>query len=206
MRRRLRDLAPFLAFVAAGCAAVKPPVEPLKVLPPPLSLRAEASVEIDRTVPLIGRAVVLAQQPGSFRIEVLGPFGSAMALILSDGRTIYLLSGGKSKRYSREDPEVPYAFKPEEAVAFLTGNGPVASECGCEVSKDAYGRTSKVVKSENGTPVLTVTLAEYRAVDGVQVPFDIKIANKKETLRIKYTAVEVNPVLETGFFSAEGLP
>ena len=205
MRRRLRYLAPLLAF-AAGCAAVKPPPEPLKTLPPPLSLRAEASVQIDRPVPISGRAVVLAQRPGSFRIEVRGPFGSTMALILSDGRTIYLLSGGKSKRYSKEDPGVPYSFKPEEAVAYLTGNGPVAAECGCEVSKDAYGRTSKVVKSENGSPVLTVTLAEYRAVDGAEVPFDIKIANKKETLRIKYTAVEVNPVLETGYFSFDGLP
>ncbi len=205
MRRSLWHLALLIALLP-GCAAIKPPVEPVKLLPPPLSLRAEASVEVDRPVALNGRAVVLAKSPGSFRIEVLGPFGSAMALLVSDGKTIYLLSGGKSKRYSREDPRVPYSFKPEEAVSYLTGNVQEAVECGCEVSKDAYGRASKVVKSENGSPVLTVTLDDYRAVKGAEVPFDIKIANKKETLHIRYTSVEVNPALEAGYFSTEDFP
>lgn len=204
MRRPLWHLALLIALMP-GCAAMKPPVEPV-ILPPPLSLRAEASVAVDRPVALNGRAVVLAKSPGSFRIEVLGPFGSAVALLLSDGETVYLLSGGKSKSYSREDPRVPYSFTPEEAVAYLTGNVPEGAECGCEVSKDAYGRTSKVVKSEDGSPVLTVTLDDYRAVEGAQVPFDIRIANKKETLHIRYTSVEVNPALEAGYFSTEGLP
>lgn len=198
-----------LAALAQGCAAVQPPpvVEPVKVLPAPLSIRAEASVEVDRpAVALNGRAVVLAKSPGSFRIEVLGPFGLASALLVSDGKTVYLLSGGKSRRYSSGDPGVPYSFKPDEAVSYLTGSVREAAECGCEVSKDAHGRASKVVKSEDGSPVLTVTLADYRAVAGADVPFDIKIAHKKETLRIRYTSVEVNPALEAGFFSTEGLP
>ncbi|MBI5587474.1 MAG: hypothetical protein HY889_03800, partial [Deltaproteobacteria bacterium] len=48
-----------------------------------MTLKATASVEIERSVVLSGRAVVLAQSPGSFRIEVQGPFGSVMALLVS---------------------------------------------------------------------------------------------------------------------------
>lgn len=206
MRRPLWYLVALAALVQ-GCATVAlKPAEELKPLPPPVSLRAEASVEINRPITVQSRAVVLAEKPGSFRIEVLGPFGSAMALLLSDGKTIYLLSGGRSKLYSEGAPDIPYSFKPGEAVAYLTGNGPIESECGCEVSKDAYGRTSKVVKSENGKQVLTVTLADYRAVAGATVPFDIKITNKEKTLHIKYNSVEVNPRLDAGFFSTKGLP
>ena len=195
-----------LIILAPGCAALKPPVEPRKALPPPLTLRATASVEIERSVVLSGRAVVLAKSPGAFRIEVQGPFGSVMALLVSDGRTIYLLSGVKSKRYLRDDPRIPYSLKPEEAVSFLLGSRMSAAQCGCEVSKDAYGRASKVIKSADGSPGLTATLSDYRTVKGAEVPFDIKIANKKEVLHIKYTSVEVNPELEAGSFDTEGLP
>lgn len=195
-----------LIILAPGCAALKPRLEPRKALPPPVTLKAAASVEIVRSVVLSGRAVVLAQSPGSFRIEVQGPFGSVTALMVSDGKSVYLLSGGKSKSYSRDDPRMPYSLKPEEAVSLLLGSGLSAAECGCEVSKDAYGRVSRVVKSADGSPVLTATLSDYRTVGGAEVPFDIKIANKKEALHIKYTSVEVNREMEAGYFETEGLP
>lgn len=205
----MRPIVPYLLVLVAlvsGCAALKPPVG---LLPPPVhpvSIRARATVEVRRTVALSGRAVVLAKSPGSFRIEVQGPFGSAAALLVSDGRTVYLMSGGEAKRYETDDPLFPYSFSPEEAVSFLTG-GPIAQEgCGCEVLRDSGGRVMKVTKPGNGQAALTVTMTDYRAVDGAEVPFDIEIANRKGSLHIKYASVEINPDLKADSFDTEGLP
>jgi outer membrane lipoprotein-sorting protein len=206
----VRRFAPYLLVLVSlvsGCAALKAPVEPvLPALAHPVSIRARATVEVKRTMTLTGRAVVLAKSPGSFRIEVQGPFGSAAALLVSDGKTVYLMSGGEAKRYGTDDPLFPYSFSPEEAVSFLTG-GPITAEgCGCEVSRDANGRVSMVTKPGNGPAALTVTMTDYRAVDGAEVPFDIKITNRKGSLHIKYASVEVNPDLNADSFDTEGLP
>lgn len=206
-RKRLFSLlAVFLLL--SGCVALKPAgEEPLG--PPTLtasSIRAGAVVEIKRNASTAaGRAAILAKAPGSFRIEVFGPFGLTAALIASDGKKLFVNSDGQMSEFFWGDPELPYSFDAEEVVSFLTGapDPPALDTPGIKASRDEWGRLREYSRAVEGRDGLKVTLGEYRAVGGAHIPFLIRIEDGKRDLAIKYTEVEINPLIEEDLFSLE---
>lgn len=204
---RLKNLSVLiLAAAVYGCAAVRPPAPP-PVMPmatvTPTSIKAEAIVEAGRTVTLRGHAVIMAKSPASFRIEVLGPFSSTLALIVSDGESLSVVTGGDQSQF--EEMEPPYPFSSGDIVSLLLGAAP-AQQDGQQVFEDEDGHIAKVVRSKDGSPVFTASLADYREAGGAHIPFNISIEGGGRTLRIRYTSVEINPELDSEFFNAKALP
>ena len=205
-KRLFSLLAVFL--ILSGCAAMKPAgEEPLG--PPKLtasSIRARAVVEIKKNdLTAAGRAAILAKAPGSFRIEVFGPFGLTAALIASDGQKLFVNSDGQINEFFWGDPEIPYSFEAEEVVSFLTGAPytPALDIPGVNASRDEWGRLREYSRAAEGRDGLKVTLGEYREVNGAHIPFLIRIEDGKRDLTIKYTEVEINPLIEGDLFKSE---
>lgn len=176
----------------------------------PSSLRAKAVVEIKKNVLTIaGRASILAKAPGSFRIEVVGPFGQTMMLLASDGTKLYISSEGKIKEFLWGDPDIPYSFEAGEAFSFLTG-APGPKEAGYKPNaietRDKWGRLTGYTKTVEGRDGLKVTLGEYRDIGGAHIPFRIRIEDGKRDLTIKYTEAEVNPQLDEELFMLTAPP
>lgn len=203
---RLKSLALlFILVFISGCAALKPQAAP-EGLNPPTAIRAEAVVELKKTITLAGRAVILAKSPDLFRIEVFGPFGQVMALLVSDGSSLYIYSGGEEKEFLWNDPLLPYSFKANEVVSFLLGNSvPIQARAGknFQLSMDENGRLEKAVKFKKGSPSLVVRLSDYRPVEGAILPFNISIEDGKEKFRIKYSSVDIKPRFDADSFSID---
>jgi hypothetical protein len=205
-KRLLSFLAAFLLLY--GCAALKPtgkePIGPPKLTAS--SIRARAVVEFKKDASsAAGRAAILAKAPGSFRIEVFGPFGLTAALIASDGEKLFVNSEGQLNEFFWGDPELPYSFDAGEVVSFLTGDSdaPALDKPGIKASKDEWGRLREYSRSTEGRGALQVTLGEYREVNGAHIPFLIRIEDGKRDLAIKYTEVEINPLIEEDLFRLE---
>lgn len=204
MRPAKNLLAAAAAFVLTGCAAA-PVVEkaPFTQGVAASSIRAKGVVEMKKNYfSAKGRASILAQAPGSFRIEVFGPFGQAAALVASDGERLLVNSEGKTSVFLWGDPGIPYSFNAKEAVSFLTG-APVADDTGGLSRFDGNGRLSEYTREIKDKQALRVTLDEYNMVGGASIPFRISLEDGKRALTIKYTEVEVNPPFESGFFKVE---
>ncbi|HEY4708247.1 MAG TPA: hypothetical protein VII64_12375 [Thermodesulfobacteriota bacterium] len=201
MRRTLPAIL-CLLFAMAGCAGVKPkelPAPPGRV---PSAIRAQGTVEFKRTIPISGRALVIAKSPASFRIEVFGPFGQTVALLSSDGETTYLLTEKGLEEFKRGDAGVPYHLAPEDITAILLGNPKAGSEVlsGAEVRRDEAGHIISVSKVSPGRDDLNVYLDDYRAVSGVLIPYIITIENGKRKIEISHKAVEVDPDVDDTVF------
>lgn len=169
------------------------------------SIKASAIVEIDRIFSVKGRALIAAESPDRFRIEVLGPLNGTMALFISNGTGLYIFSDGKSARYDWDDPRVPFPFRPAEVVSALLGARPPDGG-GYAYSTDEAGRVTRLMKKENGQPVVKAAMSDYRRVSGVDIPFSITIKDRRKDLGVSYSSVEVNPSFSPGFFDADRLP
>lgn len=192
-----------------GCAALhapqaRPPAEAVRARPK--ALRGEAVVELRRSIPLAGRASVLVESPDKFRIEVTGPFNQVIALLVSDGRELFVFSGRTPEVFDWEDPSMPYPFSAGEVVSFLMGEAGapkavnMAAGNGYSVTTDGDGRVKDIVKSRGGTEVLRVAMSDYRRVSGAYIPFHISI-DGRERFSIRYSEVEVDPDVGPGSFS-----
>lgn len=171
----------------------------------PRSIRASAVVEISRIFSVKGRALIAAEAPDSFRIEVLGPLNSTVALFVSNGTGLYIFSDGKSARYSWADPHVPFPFRPAEVVSALLGARP-PEKGGYGVNADGSGRITEIIKQEDGKEVVKASMSEYRTVSGFAVPFSITMKDRRKDLGVTYSSVEVNTGFKPGFFDALDLP
>jgi hypothetical protein len=205
-KKLLTSVAAFTLL--CGCAAIKPageePVGPPKLMAS--SIRARAVVEIKRkTFTAAGRAAILAKAPGSFRIEVFAPFGATAALIASDGQRLLVDSDGTAREFLWGDPEIPYSFEAEEVVSFLIGGqrslAPASS--GARETRDEWGRLREYYRPAEDGDSLKVTLTEYREVNGAHIPFHIRIEDGRRDLAIKYTEVEIDPLLGDDLFELE---
>lgn len=201
------------AAVLGGCAALSTPQArpPVQAAPArPRALRAEAVVELRRSISLTGRARILVERPDKFRIEVTGPFNQVIALLVSDGRELFVFSGRPPEVFSWEDPFMPYPFSAGEAVSFLMGaaDAPPATNRaagdGYGVTTDGDGRVKEIVKSRGGAEALRVTMADYRNVSGAYIPFNISIGGR-ESFSIRYSEVEIDPDVGPESFSIPGV-
>jgi hypothetical protein len=93
------------------------------------SLRGRARIEVDAGpgLRLTGRQVLVAERPGRLRVEVLGLFDQALAVLTTDGERFELFRAADLS--FEEGPlrpellweEAHIALRPEEAIALLLG-------------------------------------------------------------------------------------
>lgn len=195
------------ALFLAGCAGVKPlpPEAPaVRQAEAPASIRAEAVVVFKRLVDLSGRAVITAEGPDKFRIEVRGPFNHTAALLVSDGKSFFSHIGGSTEVNDWGDPRLPYSFSSSEIVSFLLGSpaGKEAEDRGFEVSKEAERTIFKRPRKEGA---LKVELSDFRSIGTLRIPYRIEIEDGKRRLSVRYSSVEVNPEIDSAAFDIDPL-
>lgn len=204
MRAAASLCAVLMPIVLLGCAALRPPAEPIVTSPAvtPESIRAKAVVQMKKTLSVKGRAVILARSPDSFRIEVFGPFGHTAALLASDGSSLFTITEDGPESYDRHKADLPYSLEPEDIVSFLLGNPRVGVEARADVEagRDDNGRLRVFTRTFEGRPSLKVMLDDYREVSGAHIPYRITMDDGDKTLVITYREVEVNPPLEDELF------
>ncbi|MBI4949271.1 MAG: hypothetical protein HY955_03905 [Deltaproteobacteria bacterium] len=204
---RLKAFLFTAAVFFAGCAVVKPlpPEAPVtRASEAPVSIRAEAIVVMKRRMDLGGRAVILAEAPDKFRIEVTGPFNHLAALLVSDGRSFFSYIGDDTEVKDWDDPRLPYSFSSSEIVSFLLGAqaDKEAADRGFEVSKDA---DRSVFKRHRKNGDLKVELSDFRSIGTLRIPYRIDIEDGKRRLTVKYSSVEVNPSIDPMSFDIDAL-
>ncbi len=196
------------ALLLSGCTISRPGPDLIDYRAGwPDIIRAEAVIEIKNDKTLRGRAVILAKKPDSFRIEVLAPFGRLIALLLSDGDNLTVFANGGLKTYRWDDPALPYSFTSEEFVSFLLGKNdwtpqnPGASAGGAyEITRGASGNIANLVKFKEGSPILSVSMSDYKAASGYVLPYRISLKDSRRTLSIRYTGIEINPEIRDDIF------
>ncbi len=213
--RSLRALC--LMLILAGCAWFKPaPAKPVKTgEPPPIrALRAEAVMEFKEGAgSRSGRASIVVNAPASFRIEILGPFNSPVTAIVSDGTVLSIFSDGalKTYRWDEENPVLPYAFTSEELAALLLGGGRLAPgaaplSTGYRTTSDKDGNITGVVKVKDGTEVFMAVMSDFRSAGEGVFPFSITVDDGYKSLRVRYSAIEINPDIKPDVFNIAAPP
>ncbi len=198
----------FALITISGCAHKKPAVPDLAAVRlPGETLRAEAVVEMDRTLLASGKARIYAQAPGSFRIEVKGPFSQVVALFASDGYTLHTFTDGVERFYPAGSPDAPLPFSNAEIVSLLMGlDLKPLKDAGFEVEADRKGRPVKAEKhiSGNDGGTVIVLFSDYRDTGGREIPFEISIQSPRlDRIRIRYSSVETGSDFDEGFFDIE---
>lgn len=111
------------------------------------------------------------------------------------------------ERGSDRTAEPPYPLRPEQIVSLLlganvSGNGTLWE--GYESSHDeGTGGAVRFVRLEDGVAVFKVEISDFRAVGGAEVPFNISIDDGRQKLSIRYSSVEINPEIDSDFFTIE---
>ncbi len=201
-----------LILILSSCATLKTETDLTKYSAGwPDIIRAEAVVDLDSDRRLKGRAVILARGPGFFRIEVRGPFGRLIGLLLSDGEYLRVLANDELKTYRWSDPALPYPFSAQEFVSFLLGKNdlapadPGAPRAEYEITRNDFGKIAKVVKFIERHPILSVEMSDYKAKAGYAVPHSIYLKDGRRELKIRYTSVEINPEIKEDVFKISPL-
>jgi outer membrane lipoprotein-sorting protein len=150
------------------------------------------------------KAALLAERPGSFRVETISPFEVPIDVMASDGSRLWLLSE-KRLREGPATPEnisrlLPLAMNPEEVVDTLLGGVPTSSrftpktlewaedgehwilvmEDGAEESRLSIDPVRKVVEkmtlgAPGAKPRLSVEFDDFEAIQGSSAELPHKI-------------------------------
>ncbi len=148
-----------------------------------------------------GRATIVVKGPDLFRIEVFGPFNQTVFVLVGNGGGLSVYSKGDVRTYRWDDPFLPYSFRSRDVVSFLTGAPYMLDERENYSILTHRGRITGFIRSNRDGPVFKVSMGDYREIGGVSVPFSISVVSKKETLKITYRSVEVEPSLNAEVFT-----
>jgi outer membrane lipoprotein-sorting protein len=140
-------VAMLLGAALVGCRTTGTPPPAEAALPSPAEVLAMVSAgnEARRSLQAVGRvtyfgaqgrvrgkAVIVAQRPGSFRVETLSPLEQPIEVVTSDGRQLWLLSQD-TLRSGEATPEnlarvLPLPMRPDEVVDTLLGGVPTSAD------------------------------------------------------------------------------
>lgn len=206
-----RTIPLLFILLLSGCAALKPaPPQPLAPEAArgisPDSIKAEGVIEITNGSALSGRALILAMRPDYLRIEVLGPLGGAVFLLVGEGETISTFSDGKIEKSRVGEPAYPYPFSPGEAVSVLLGaaeNGGGMRPEEASSGDDGWAQEG-MLRVRLGSRGAFALVGDFREVSGFTVPGSIIIENGAARISLRYTSIQPNPGVERSDFIAPG--
>jgi len=217
----LRLALSILLVFLSGCSLVKPHSGPVLYTPAgvrPEAIRATAVVTLDSDKKVKGRAYITAKHPEAFRVEVLSPFGTPAAVMMSNGESLSVVNNGAIQTYHWSDASLPYAFTSAELVSALLGRPPSAgagaSRDGAlvtsvtdmppsvlyNVTEDTSGNVTEVVKSRDGLELLVIRYSDFREVGTSVLPHNISIREARWSLEVLYKDVTVDPELTEDLF------
>ncbi|MBI5561026.1 MAG: hypothetical protein HY883_07120 [Deltaproteobacteria bacterium] len=164
------------------------------------SLRAKALIESEN-IPIPGKATITIKNPDLARVEVYGPLNQIITIVTIAHDNCLLYSNGRVRSCGKKDRAVYSAGLKELTTVLLGGTLEAGEGKDLEIVKDGMGRLSRFTKFEDGTPVVTVTVKDYKDVRGVEIPFAVMLESKEEKLLIEYYSVELNPEINNETFT-----
>lgn len=229
-RREGRARALLVLLALAGCARVPPlppapPGDPLAVARQRVAAVRTLRARFDAVARVPGgerrsAGVLLVRAPGDWRLRLVAPFGlTVLDAVHVAGRTTITAplggGGGDTAAFTRLEPGDSLVFgagdgwspcAPADANAYWCGAPPARW-----VSVDATTATVRAEAAlEDGRAAVTRSYGDYRLVDGVPLPFRIRIDYPREqvTVDIAIGRYELNPPLRDDLFQppAEGSP
>ncbi|MFQ5442818.1 MAG: outer membrane lipoprotein carrier protein LolA [Thermodesulfobacteriota bacterium] len=196
-----------LLLMAYGCAGPPPrraAIGEMKRGVRPEAIRARATVTLEQRESLRGRAVIVAKRPGSFRIDVFGPFGQSLAVLASDGKTLVFFSKDGLRAFEPGGPEITANLSPARLVSILLGD---RSHSPIEGDKSKRGREDRAERSaaeKDGRREPEINLSDFRDVDGAIIPHNISIAYGGKRIEIRYREIEIDPEIKAEVFNITG--
>ena len=219
--RGTRWCATALLVALAACARLPPPLpappgDPLAVARQRVAAVRTLRAQFDAVARFPGgerrsTGVLLVRAPGDWRLRLVGPFGlTVLDAVRAAGRTTVTAPLGDGGRdgtaFTRLGPGDSLVFgadggwPPCRPAAAPDGGGEYW--CGSPptrwVSVDPATATVRAEAAlEDGRPVVTRSYGDYRLVDGVPLPFRIRIEYPVEqvTVEIAISRYELNPPL-----------
>lgn len=163
-------------------------------------------IEIRKDRSMRARTLVIAKRPSYLRVEVLGPMGQSLFLLLGDGEAFTAYRDGIEEKSRAGDPASPYPFSPEEIVSLLLGGGGGGGGGG-----DGYGERAAATEGDRegeggltrvrlGWKGAAASIGDFRDVSGFKVPYRVIIENGAMTISLKYNSVQANPEIGEGAF------
>ena len=164
-------------------------------------------IEIGKDRSMRARALVIAKRPSYLRVEVLGPMGQSLFLLLGDGEAFTAFRDGIEEKSRAGDPASPYPFTPEEIVSLLLGGGGDGGggygagygERAAATEGDVE-EESGLIKVRLGWKGAAASIGDFRDVSGFKVPYRVIIENGATTISLKYNSVQANPEIGEGAF------
>lgn len=166
------------------------------------------------------KAALLAERPGSFRVETISPFEQPLDVMTCDGERLWLLSGGRL-REGPATPEniarlLPLLMRPEEVVGTLLGGVPLGATfkptalawaedqkrwvltmegLSKEIGELTIDPARKIVEQmrilePDGSVRLQVGFEDFETVSGAEFPRKIHIEMPKAKMDVKIKMVE----------------
>ncbi len=173
---------------------------------------------------LKGRASLTIKSPDLLRVEIYGVMGQILTVVTGDSNDCKVYRKGLIKKCNWNEPELSGLLTPSNLVPILLGKGELAFKDSTErqSSLDGYGRLTRIIanpastanhettnprtttkdltKPEQRRPV-TVTIGDYRIVEGLRVPFSFTLEGRGDLLTINYYTLRPNPQILPSTFS-----
>ncbi len=151
-----------------------------------------------------GKAAIFVKGPDKVRIEVFGPFGQVMAVLVSDADALSIFSNHETTFFPRSI-DTPFSLTPQELAGIIMGTdfqsgGAEAGAAKYLIERDRAGNIKKIISFAKGPGERKVVMKDFREIEGVYFPFSISVEDANERLHIRYSSVELNLDLKDALF------
>ncbi|MCP3678029.1 MAG: hypothetical protein GY721_10695 [Deltaproteobacteria bacterium] len=159
------------------------------------SLKATATIRVEQPGhrAIRGRAHIIVERPGLFRIEVLGPFNQTAIILASNEQELSLLNIKEGVLYRWSDRKGPYPFNGNEIVDLLLGALPGTAE---EWELDKEGGLVKeersFVRDDPAGGAVRINMADFNTLSGARIPYFISMQSPLGRLSVQYRKVTLN--------------
>ncbi|MFQ5328578.1 MAG: outer membrane lipoprotein carrier protein LolA [Thermodesulfobacteriota bacterium] len=199
---RLFKVTLLFLLTLSGCATLTTRQELLQTgaLPETVdTLKASAIIRVEQPGrrAIRGRAHIVVERPGRFRIEVLGPFNQTALILTSDGRELSLFDIREGTLFRWSDSKGPYPLKGSEIADLLLGALPgVAGEWRREEAGGAEegpeGGESSFLRDDYDLGTVRIAMGDYHTLTGVRLPYLISMNSHLGRISVQYRKVALN--------------
>jgi outer membrane lipoprotein-sorting protein len=168
-----------------------------------LRARAVIKMSVNGGKETRAKAALLVKRPDKVRVELFGPFGQVVAVMVSNADGLSILSDKENGLFPHSE-ESPFNFPPEELADFIMGT---ALE-GYIAKRDKYGNIEELRSDGGEGDGHTVILKDFQLTEDVYFPFSIYVEDKFGSLLVSYSSIELNHELKDALFinPDEGTP
>jgi len=197
--KRLFKVTLLFLLTLASCAPLATKQEGVQEAPLPgtvTTLKATATIRVERPGhrAIRGRAHIVVERPGLFRIEVLGPFNQIAIILASDGRELSLFDIREGTLTRWPDSRGPYPLKGSEIADLLLGALPGAAGGWRREEKEggAEGGDLTFERDDYDMGNVSITMGDFHTLTGIRLPYAISMSSPLGKISVQYRKVTLN--------------